>query len=113
MTPVVVLALANYPVPVESAAVRRPHLCACIYAWYCGMLMEHDPYDDMGPDPTRGLSGLEPVEVAPDYHAEISVPFTSEQLTAVSKIVREQGTSHGEVIRELLVEALAARETRR
>lgn len=76
-------------------------------------LMERDPYDDMGPDPTRDLSGLEPVEVAPDYRAEISVPFTSEQLTAVSKIVREQGTSHGEVIRELLAEALAARETQR
>lgn len=71
--------------------------------------MEHDPYDDMGPDPTRDLSGLEPVEVAPDYHAEICVPFTSEQLTAVSKFARERGISPGEAIQELLDEALVAR----
>jgi hypothetical protein len=71
--------------------------------------MEHDPYDDMGPDPTRDLSGLEPVEVAPDYHAEICVPFTSEQLTAVSKIARERGVSPGEAIQDLLDEALVAR----
>jgi hypothetical protein len=75
--------------------------------------MERDPYDDMGPDSTGELIDLGPVEVAPDYHAEISVPFTSEQLEAVSKIVQEQGTSHGEVIQELLAEALIARETRR
>jgi hypothetical protein len=75
--------------------------------------MNHDPYDDMGPDPTRDLSGLEPVEVAADYHAEISVPFTSEQLTAVSRIAREQGISPGEAIQGLLDEALAARGRRR
>lgn len=75
--------------------------------------MEQDPYDDMGPDSTGELIDLGPVEVAPDYHAEISIPLTSEQLTAVSDIVREQDSSHGEVIRELLAEALAARKTRR
>jgi len=74
------------------------HICMVSCA-----LVERDPYDDMGPDSTGELIDLGPV----------SVPFTSEQLTAVSKIVREQGTSHGEVIRELLAEALAAREPRR
>jgi acylphosphatase len=75
--------------------------------------MERDPYDDMGPDPTRDLIDLGPVEVAPDYHVEISVPFTSEQLEAVSKIVQEQGTSHSEVVQDLVAEALAARRTSR
>jgi acylphosphatase len=67
----------------------------------------------MGPDPTRDLIDLGPVEVAPDYHVEISVPFTSEQLEAVSKIVQEQGTSHSEVVQDLVAEALAARRTSR
>lgn len=75
--------------------------------------MDHDPYDDMGPDPTRDLSGLEPVEVAPGYHAEICVPFTSEQLTAVARIAREQSMTPGEAIQSLLDEALAARNGRR
>ena len=72
-------------------------------------LMSHDPYDDMGPDPTRDLSGLEPVEVAPDFHVEIAVPFTSQQLEAVSDLVRDQGKTHGEVIQDLVDQALAAR----
>jgi hypothetical protein len=75
--------------------------------------MERDPYDDMGPDSTRELIDLGPVEVAPDYRVEISVPFTSEQLEAVSTIVREQGTSHSEVVQDLVAEALAARRTSR
>jgi hypothetical protein len=72
-------------------------------------LMERDPYDDMGPDPTLDLSDLEPVEVASDYRLEISVPLTPEQLDALADLVQEQGKTHGEVIRELLDEALAAR----
>jgi len=75
--------------------------------------MEHDPYDDMGPDSTRDLIDLGPVEVAPDYHVEISVPFSSEQIDEVSKIVQQQGTSHSEVVQDLVAEALAARRTPR
>jgi acylphosphatase len=73
--------------------------------------MERDPYDDMGPDSTGELIDLGPVEVAPDYRVEISVPFTSEQMEAVSKIVRERGASHSEVVQDLVAEALAARRT--
>ncbi len=74
--------------------------------------MQHDPYEDMGPDPMRDLSDLEPVEVAPDYHVELGVPFTSEQLTEVSRIAREQGVSPGKAIQDLVDEALAARRRR-
>jgi hypothetical protein len=73
----------------------------------------YDPYDDLGPDPTRELSDLEPVEVAPGYHAEISVPFTPEQLTAVSQIAREEGISPGKAVQDLVEQALAARDARR
>jgi hypothetical protein len=75
--------------------------------------MQHDPYDDLGPDPTRDLSDLEPVDVASDYHAEICVPFTSEQLKAVSRIAREQGITPGKAIQDLVEQALAARNARR
>jgi hypothetical protein len=75
--------------------------------------MERDPYDDMGPDSTRELIDLGPVEVAPSYCVEISVPFTSEQLEAVSTLVQEQGTNHSEVVQDLVVEALAARRPSR
>lgn len=72
-------------------------------------VMQHDPYDEMGPDPTRDLSDLEPVEVAPDYHVELGVPFTSEQLMEVSRIAREQGASPSKVAQDLIEQALAAR----
>ena len=75
-------------------------------------LMERDPYDDMGPESTREFVDLGPVEVAPDYRLEISVPLTPEQLDALADLVQEQGKTHGEVIRELLDEALAARRAR-
>jgi hypothetical protein len=72
-------------------------------------VIPHDPYDEMGPDSTRDLSDLEPVEVAPDYHVELGVPFTSEQLREVSRIAREQGVSPGKVAQDLIEQALAAR----
>ena len=72
-------------------------------------MIPHDPYDEMGPDSTRDLSDLEPVEVAPDYHVELGVPFTSEQLREVSRIAREQGVSPGKVAQDLIEQALAAR----
>lgn len=66
----------------------------------------------MGPDSMKDLSDLEPVEVAPDYHVELGVPFTSEQLTEVSRIAREQGISPGNAVQDLVDEALAARRRR-
>lgn len=74
--------------------------------------MQDDPYDEMGPDSTRDLSDLEPVEVAPDYHVELGVPFTSEQLREVSRIAREQGVSPGKVAQDLIEHALADRRRR-
>jgi len=74
--------------------------------------MDHDPYDDMGPDATRDLSDLEPVEVAPDYHVELGVPFTSEQLAEISRMARKQGVSPGKAVQGLVERALAARDSR-
>lgn len=75
-------------------------------------VMPHDPYDDMGPDPMRDLSDLEPVEVAPDYHVELGVPFTSEQLMEVSRLALERGISPGTAVQDLVEQSLAARRRR-
>lgn len=75
-------------------------------------LMERDPYDHMRPKSMHDLEDLGQVEVAPDFRLEISVPLTPEQLDALAELVQEQGKTHGDVIRELLDEALAARRAR-
>jgi hypothetical protein len=65
--------------------------------------MHRDSFDDIDPD-----RDFEPVEVAADYHAEMSVPFTPDQLTAVSRIARERGVSPPQAAQDLIAQALSA-----
>ena len=55
---------------------------------------------------------VEAVEVAADYRAELSVPFTSEQLAALERFAREERTSPEQAAQRLVERALAARSRR-
>lgn len=70
--------------------------------------MNHDDESDLGPDPTMDFGGFEPVEVAPDFHVELSIPFTSEQLEALDQIGREHGGTAIDAVQLLVERALAA-----
>jgi hypothetical protein len=52
------------------------------------------------------------VEVAPDYRAELCVPFTSEQLTGIEGVAQELGLNPVEAAQRLVGEALAERAHR-
>jgi hypothetical protein len=70
-------------------------------------LMRPDPYDDVDRDPTNDV---EPVEFASDFCLELSVPFTPEQLTAISNLAREREIGPSEAAQALVEQALAARD---
>jgi hypothetical protein len=67
-------------------------------------LMRPDPSDDIDTD------DFEPVEFAPDFSVELSVPFTPEQLTAISRLAREREIGPSEAAQALVEQALAARD---
>lgn len=52
---------------------------------------------------------VERVEVASDYCAELSVPFSSDQLAALERVAREQGVSPAQAAQRLVEQALASR----
>ncbi len=70
--------------------------------------VNHDDAPDLGPDSTMDFGGFEPVEVSPDFHVELSIPFTSEQLEALDQIGRENGGTAIEAVQLLVERALAA-----
>lgn len=70
------------------------------------------PHGDVTPDPPADLDSVEPVEVASDYHVEILVPLTSDQLTALERFAREERVGVIEAAQQLIEAALNA-QTRR
>ncbi|HMJ01866.1 MAG TPA: hypothetical protein VK506_02930 [Conexibacter sp.] len=66
-------------------------------------------HSNAGQDARRDVEAIERVEVAADYCAELSVPFTAEQLVALEHVAREQRISPAEAAQRLVERALAAR----
>ena len=58
-------------------------------------------------DADAELGDEERVEITADYHAELSVPFTSEQLVALEAVARERGVSPVKAAQDLVARGLA------
>lgn len=71
--------------------------------------MKHHVEDDGLQHGDLGPGIVEQVEATPDYRAELSVPFTSEQLAALERVAREEGVSPEEAAQRLVGRALAVR----
>ena len=73
-------------------------------------MIRQDAHDEPDSDQTADLDEREAVEFAADFVLELSVPFTPEQVTAISEVAQARDISPSEAAQFLVAQALAARE---
>jgi hypothetical protein len=74
-------------------------------------MIRQDSHDEPDSDHTADLDEVESVEFASDFQLELSVPFTPEQVTAISEVAQERDISPSEAAQFLVEQALAARDS--